>query len=96
MNEGKGKDMVPDGTGLLYGYFEQMYKGMFEKQLDILEYILILTAPKDKDEMFVKLKSKILRLGNNSLRQVQDELRKYDIRPKDVVHDIVVPPQNRN
>ena len=86
------KEYLPNGTGLLYTYIDKMYKDMFERQLDVLEQVLIITAPRSKTEMYKGLRGKVLKLGNDSLRQLREEMAKYDIRPRTVVQDIIVPP----
>jgi hypothetical protein len=99
---GNGKDFdkkdqryqqsVPDGSGLLLGQVMQIYKDMYKDQLDLVEQILIITAPEKKDVMYRQLRARVLRIGNNALRSLSDEFKKYSIRPKQVVHDIIVPP----
>lgn len=107
-NHGNGKDYnrrnhkesnkstnYPDGTSLLFGQLSKIYKDMYKDQLDLLEQILIITASEKKETMFPQLRSKVLRIGNNALRTMGEELNKYSIRPKQIVHDIIVPPEKQ-
>lgn len=89
------KSMVPDGSGLLLGHITQVYKEMYKDHLDLLEQVLIITTPdkEKKEAMYTQLRAKVLRIGNNALRSMSDEFRKYSIRPKRIVHDIIVPPE---
>jgi len=83
---------LPDGGGLLFNFVERKYKEMFEKQLDILEQVLIITAPERKKAMYGPLKSKVLRLGNDSLSSVWEEFTKFRVTPKEIHSDVIVPP----
>ena len=86
----KGNLRAPDGAPLLESLIDKEMKTMWYHMLEFIEQVVTISNPNDKDKVFQPFRSKILNKGNNTLKRIKEEVRRYNITPKQVVEEVLI------
>lgn len=57
------------------------YQRMFYELLNIVENFIIVSSI-NGEKIFSNIRAKILRIGNNAIREIEKKFEEYDVRPK--------------
>lgn len=87
METGKNLKNIYEGSPELKSFVKDRYKSMFEKMLDLVEDFILVSDPSNGQKVFANVRSKILRQGNNALRELEETFKQYSIKERIKVHD---------
>lgn len=93
METGKGKeqglDTIYDGFEEANAFIVSNYTNMFEKILDMVEDFFLMGNVDNGEQIYKNLRAKILRKGNNAIREFEEFICNYTINKKVVRKDII-------
>jgi len=92
MEEEKGKRNLQDfyeGRKKLTNAIKEHITEVFTESLNIIENVIITSSIPDEQakELYKKVRSKILRVGNDAIRKSSEEIESYKILPLFTISD---------
>lgn len=86
---------IYDGDKELKGFVIDFYTKMFEKILDLAEDFFLMSGIEKSTEIYKNMRSKILRIGNDSIRDIEEKFKDYTITTKIIRKDVIDFGQNK-